>query len=237
MPVLFLGAVSGSLIGLILKELGIAPIEVGVFALLGMTSLLVAVIRAPFTAFVMLFEMTRSYALILPLMISSAAAYWISTLINSESVYESVAEYEGVHLPTHADKECLNEMIVEECMVKSVVCLRADATVLESMPVVEQNNYSGFPVIRKNNQLIGIVNRGELRDKFESEPECKLRNAAKYSVISIYPDQSLLVALDKMKRFEIGRLPVVSRLNDKELLGLITPEDIVNYLGLSKQEA
>ncbi|MFK7825397.1 MAG: chloride channel protein [Oligoflexales bacterium] len=236
MPVLFLGAVSGSLIGLVLKELGIAPIEIGVFALLGMTSLLVAVIRAPFTAFVMLFEMTRSYALILPLMISSAAAYWISTLINNESVYESVAEYEGVHLPTHSDKECLNEMIVEECMIRSVVCLRADATVNESIPIIEKNNYSGFPVIRNNNRLIGIVNRGELKDKSESDPQCKLRNAAKYSVISIYPDQSLLVALDKMKRFEIGRLPVVSRLNDKELLGLITPEDIVNYLGLSKQE-
>ena len=39
---------------------------------------------------------------------------------------------------------------------------------------------------------------------------------------------------DKMKRFEIGRLPVVSRFNDKRIMGIITPEDIVNYLGLSK---
>ena len=235
MPVLFLGAVGGALFGLALQKIGVAHIELGVFALLGMTSLLVAVIRAPFTAFIMLFEMTRDYELILPLMISSIGAFWISNLITKESVYELVAEYEGVHLPTHSDNECLNEMIVEQCMIKDVLCLESNSSVSDAFETISQSRYSGFPVLR-NGKLIGVVNRCEIQEKFESEPNSTVRNAAKYSVISIYPDQSLLVALDKMKRFEIARLPVVSRFNDRELLGLVTPEDIVNYLGLSKQE-
>lgn len=234
MPVLFIGAVGGAIFGLALQKIGISRIEPGVFALLGMTSLLVAIIRTPFTAFIMLFEMTRDYELILPLMISSIGAYWISNLITKESVYELVAEYEGVHLPTSSDNECLNEMSVEECMTKEVLCLESNDFIKDIIGVVSDSTYSGFPVL-KDNRLIGVVNRCELQEMFLENPDCKVANTAKYSVISIYPDQSLLVALDKMKRFEIGRLPVVSRFNDRYLLGLVTPEDIVNYLGLSKQ--
>ncbi|WP_127716931.1 chloride channel protein [Halobacteriovorax sp. HLS] len=235
MPVLFLGAVGGSAFGIILTKLGLSGIEIGAFALLGMTSLLVSVIRAPFTAFVMLFEMTRDYELILPLMISSIAAYWISTVIDPESVYESVAEYEGVHLPTHSDNECLNEMAVEDCMIKEVISIASNKTVFEVKDTFLNYDIGGFPVL-KNGRLIGVVNKCDLKAKLDEAPDTAVSALLKHSIISIYPDQSLLVALDRMKRFEIGRLPVVSRFNDKELLGIITPQEIVRFLGLSKEE-
>lgn len=235
MPVLFLGALAGTIFGLFLQKFGIAKIEIGVFALLGMTSLLVAVIKTPFTAFVMLFEMTRDYELILPLMISSIVAYWFSSFFNIESAYEAVAKYEGVNLPTQQDSECLNEMVVEECMIKDVITLKGNDRIMDVIGLVQSSKFGGFPVLR-NNRLIGVVNKCDIEEAFKTDPEAKIRSMAKYSVITIFPDQSLLVALDKMKRFEIGRLPVVSRFHDKQLLGIITPEDIVNYLGLSKQE-
>lgn len=236
MPVLFLGALGGTLFGEVLQQLGFENIQIGIFALLGMTSLLVAVIKAPFTAFIMLFELTRDYDIILPLMVSSIGAYWVSSLFNQESVYESVAEYEGVHLPTQKDNECMNEMTVQDCMLRDLFTLQGNQTVEEVLSAIEDNDFSGFPVLR-GDTLIGVVNRSELRRAAEEDPKTKVRNAAKYSVISIYPDQSLLVAMDKMKRFEIGRLPVVSRFNDRKLLGMITPRDIVNYLAKNEYGA
>ncbi|MCB9063052.1 MAG: chloride channel protein [Halobacteriovoraceae bacterium] len=234
MPVLFLGALGGGAFAIALSKIGVENVDVGAFALLGMTSLLVAVIRTPFTAFVMLFEMTRDYELILPLMTSSVTAYFISSFIHPESVYESVAEYEGVHLPTHDDKECLNEMSVEECMVKKVVSLESSLKLSESIDIVSQYDFGGYPVVNKG-ILLGIINKSDLLDKKESGEDCNIIELLKYSTISIYPDQSLLVAMDRMKRFEIGRLPVVSRFNDRKLLGVITPKDIVNYLGIQKK--
>ena len=235
MPVLFIGALGGAAFGILLTNFGIEGIEVGAFALLGMTSLLVAVIRTPFTAFVMLFEMTRDYELILPLMTSSIVAYWISTFINPESVYESVAEYEGVHLPTQSDNECLNEMTVEECMVKEVICLDYNEPVGKYKELAFETHYGGFPVLR-HGKLVGVLNKCDLKDYIKQNEESAVREVVRHLIISIYPDQSLLVALDRMKRFEIGRLPVVSRFNDKQLLGIITPEDIVNFLGIQKEE-
>jgi CIC family chloride channel protein len=236
MPVLFLGALGGSVFGILLIKIGVTNIDVGAFALLGMTSLLVAVIKTPFTAFVMLFEMTRDYELILPLMISSIAAYWISTLMNPESVYESVAEYEGVHLPTHRDNECLNEMIVEDCMITDIVTLDVNDSVLSVQDKVKEAIFGGFPVL-KNGKLAGVINKCVLREMIEQGEDCKIHELLiRYSIISIHPDQSLLLALDRMKRFDIVRLPIVSRFNDKKLLGIITPGDIVNHLGLSKTD-
>lgn len=235
MPVLFLGAVGGAAFGLMVQGLGVEKIEIGVFALLGMTSLLVAVIRTPFTAFVMLFEMTKDYDLILPLMTSSIAAYWLSTYLNPESVYESVAEYEGVHLPTTRDNECLTEMEVEECMVRDVITLNSKKNVLDLKELIESHNVGGYPVL-ENGKLVGVLNRCDIRKKIKNNEDILVKDMLKHSTISIYPDQSLLVALDRMKRFEISRLPVVSRFNDKQLLGIVTPEDIINYLGLSKSD-
>lgn len=233
MPVLFIGAVGGTLFAMIIAHFGIVNIHIGVFALLGMTSLLVSVIRTPFTAFVMLFEMTRNYELILPLMISSVAAYWFSSLFSPESIYETVSEYEGVHLPTSRDNECLNDMSVEDCMVSNVECLKADDKISDVIEQVQNSSYGGFPVLR-GERLLGVINRYEVLERFENEPDCLVINAARYSVIHIYPDQNLLVALDKMKRFSVGRLPVLSRTRDRHLLGIITPEDIVGYLELTK---
>ena len=237
MPVLFLGAVGGAIFGLSLSSIGIEKIDVGAFALLGMTSLLVAVIRTPFTAFVMLFEMTRNYELILPLMISSIVAYKISMLFDPESVYESVAEYEGIHLPTISDNESLNDMTVEECMQTKVFTLNFDTLIDDYSEVVEGHDFGGYPVL-KNHRLMGVVNRCDIQRKLRSKQSggVKVKDLLKYTTIYIYPDQSLLIALDRMKRFELGRLPVVSRFNDKQLLGIITPEDIVKYLGIHREE-
>ena len=47
----------------------------------------------------------------------------------------------------------------------------------------------------------------------------------------IYPDQSLLLALHLMDKYHVSRLPVVGRLNDRQLIGIVTPDDIVKKFG------
>lgn len=235
MPVLFLGATGGVLFALFLQQIGIEQIDIGAFALLGMTSLLVAIIRIPFTAFVMMFEMTRDYDLILPLMVSSIASFLVSSVICPESIYELVAEYEGVHLPSPTENEALDEMTIEHCMVTEVKTLPWDAKIKDYVEEIERDNFGGYPIL-SGKKLAGLANSDVLLRKYKEDPEAKIHEVTKRSFIRIYPDQSLLVAFDKMRRFEIGRLPVVSRFNDKTLIGIITPEDIVNFLYLSKNE-
>ncbi|WP_372655533.1 CBS domain-containing protein, partial [Halobacteriovorax sp.] len=45
------------------------------------------------------------------------------------------------------------------------------------------------------------------------------------------------VAFHRLKRFQISRLPVVSRLDDKRIVGVITAQDIVNKFGYELTES
>ena len=55
-------------------------------------------------------------------------------------------------------------------------------------------------------------------------------------IIKIYPDQSLMYALHLMNKFHVSRLPVVSRLDDKDMVGIITANDITHRFGLHVSE-
>jgi CIC family chloride channel protein len=61
-----------------------------------------------------------------------------------------------------------------------------------------------------------------------------LGDVATTSIFTIYPDQSLLVALLKLEHYHVSHLPVVSRLNDKKLIGIVTALDIINRFGASR---
>ena len=229
MPVLLLGALGGSAFATVLIKLGFAQIEIGAFALIGMTSMLVAVIRTPFTAFVLLFEMTRDYELILPLMVSSVVAYWLSSALNPGSIYESVGIYEGVHLPTHDDSEYLSDMEVEKCLSKERITLDAKRTVAEYNELLSASNQENFPAIN-NNQLVGIVDRKELLDNIVSKNH-QVGDFAKNVQIHIHPDQNMLIALQKMKHFSVTWLPVTSRTGGNRFLGTVNFDDIIAYIG------
>jgi len=48
------------------------------------------------------FEMTRDYAVIVPLMIANLASLFISTRFQKEPIYEALAQQDGIHLPVQS---------------------------------------------------------------------------------------------------------------------------------------
>lgn len=87
-PTMFVGAMTGWLFawlaGWVAPDLGLSTLD---FALIGMGSFLAAAARAPVMAIVMLFEMTLSYALMLPLIVGTVIAYVVVRSIGSDSLY------------------------------------------------------------------------------------------------------------------------------------------------------
>src|SRR5262249_52010084 len=78
-PVPFIGGMLGGSFGHLDRFLLTHPdSQLGAFSLVGMGAFFAAVIRAPITSVLIIFEMTRSYGLVLPLMIANATAYMLS---------------------------------------------------------------------------------------------------------------------------------------------------------------
>ena len=58
------------------------------------------IIRTPLTSVIMIFELTRDYSIIVPLMVSNLIAFYVSHRLQRMPIYEAIALQDGVHLPT-----------------------------------------------------------------------------------------------------------------------------------------
>ena len=102
-PSLFMGAMMGGAVGGVAHHLlpdytGSA----GAYALVGMGAAFAGIVRVPLTSVIMIFEITRDYSIIVPLMISNLMSYWISSRLQEEPIYEALQHQEGIHLPSGA---------------------------------------------------------------------------------------------------------------------------------------
>jgi len=99
-PGLFIGGMLGGAVGYLDVAVFHHPPEViGAFALVGMGATFAGIIRAPMTSVLIIFEMTGSYGLILPLMIANMSAYALARHWRNLSVYEALLAQDGVVLP------------------------------------------------------------------------------------------------------------------------------------------
>ena len=90
-PLLILGALIGAVFAMAGVEFfGLAPVYVNNFVLLGMTGFFTAIVRAPLTGIILLFEMFGSISQMLSLSIVSVTAYIVATLMRSEPIYDSL---------------------------------------------------------------------------------------------------------------------------------------------------
>jgi hypothetical protein len=82
------------------QELGFAFSNhiVGALALIGMGCMFASVIRCPLTSFMIVFEMTHNYTIMLPLMVGNIVAYALSVRWHALSLYDSMLLQDGISL-------------------------------------------------------------------------------------------------------------------------------------------
>ncbi len=105
-PSLFIGAMVGGSVGSVAHY--ILPqytADVGAYALVGMGTTFAGIIRVPLTSVIMIFEMTRDYTIIVPLMISNLVSFYISYKLQRTPIYEALAHQLGIHLPNVATRQ------------------------------------------------------------------------------------------------------------------------------------
>lgn len=236
MPTLFMGAMVGAIVGFTASHIYPGVSQTGAYAVVGMGAFFAAVMRTPFSSIMFIFEMTQDYRVILPLMIANISSYMLSQKFSKGSIYELISEQDGIHLPQNEDSEILDSITVEDAMVRDVVTLNSSLTVKETLKKIQDFEISGYPIL-KNGLLYGVISTTELANAYAKyQGQCLLEEICTKKVITIHPDQSLMLAFHLLKQYKISRLIVVSRINDKNIQGIITPENIVNRFGFHIKE-
>jgi CIC family chloride channel protein len=104
-PSLFIGAMLGGAVGNVIHTL--IPDytgNAGAYALVGMGAAFAGIIRTPMTSVIMIFEVTRDYTIIVPLMIANLCSYFLAQKFQKLPIYEALCRQEGIVLPSAAHR-------------------------------------------------------------------------------------------------------------------------------------
>jgi CIC family chloride channel protein len=238
-PSLFMGAMLGGAVGTVAQHLLPGYIaSPGAYALVGMGAAFAGVIRAPMTSAVMIFEITRDYAVIVPLMICNLLSFFISARFQKQPIYEVLAHQDGIHLPTAEARHQEGQRPVAQAMSAAREVLDREMTVQGALEKVKRSEFRAWPVCDERG-VIGVVSLPRLKQAMtEGLAHKRLTEFADTSDFPhVHEDHSLHLALDRMGANHLDLLPVVSRANVHQLEGVVTLEDVLALYGVSAKES
>ena len=229
-PSLFLGAMLGGVVGTVAQHF--LPGHVaspGAYALVGMGTAFAGIVRAPMTSVVMIFETTRDYAVIVPLMISNLVSFFISSRFQREPIYEVLARQDGVHLPSAHSRSLEGHRQVFQCMKPAKETLSALLTLQQASENTRLDSLHTWPVL-DDSGVIGVLDSNTLQKALaDGPPTRRIRDLVEPgSFPHVHADQPLPLALERMGATQLDLLPVVSRANVHKLEGVITLQDILD---------
>jgi CIC family chloride channel protein len=236
-PSLFIGAMLGGIVGnvahALLPTYAATP---GVYALVGMGTAFAGIVRAPMTSVVMIFEITRDYAVIVPLMISNLVSFFISSRLQRQPIYEVLAHQDGIHLPSAETRQQQGKLQVVQAMRNATEILGAQMTVGEALEKTQSSQLRSWPVVDERG-VVGIVSRSSLQhDLAEGAATRRLTELVdSRDFPHVHVDQSLHLALERLGAAQLDALPVVSRADVHKLEGIITLHDILDSYGVGLQ--
>ena len=231
-PGLFTGAVLGGALGKLLEILlpG-AAIDSGAFAIAGMAAVFAGAARAPFTAILIVFEMTDDYRMIVPLMATVVTSLVVAERLMKESIYTLKLSRRGIRIRRGRDVDVMESVRVEEVMVQEPVTISTDIPITVLAEKFIETGRHGFPVLDEKGPLVGVVSlrdyRNAVSDGSEGAGNLTVGEIAVHNIITVYPDETVREALRRMAPRDISRLPVVSREDPRKLLGIVRRNDIV----------
>lgn len=133
-PSLFMGAMLGGAIGSVVHTfLPDVTGSVGAYALAGMGAAFAGIVRAPLTSVIMIFEITRDYSIIVPLMLSNLLSFFVSQRLQHEPVYEALLLQDNVHLPS--SRTDTTPRTVRDAMQKRTTEKRSDGILYPDEPL------------------------------------------------------------------------------------------------------
>ena len=233
-PALFLGSMLGGIVGTAAHYLAPAHVAApGVYALVGMGTAFAGIVRAPMTSVVMIFETTRDYAIIVPLMISNLVSFFISSKLQRKPIYEVLAHQDGIHLPGTESRSVEGQRRVISAMRPATEILDADMTVEDAMEAVRASVFHSWPVV-DNSGIVGVISLSVLQNAWgDNGGGRRLKefvDAREFPHLHV--DHPLSVALERMGTTHLDALPVVSRADVHKLEGVVTLQEVLSFYGV-----
>jgi len=237
-PSLFMGAMLGGIVGIASHNLFPAITgPAGAYSVAGMAAVFAAATRAPFSAILIIVEMTGDYAIILPLMTSVVVSTILARALKRETIYTEKLVRRGIDIRREDIGDLMRTITVRETMTKNFPTVSPDTSIEELLKRFRNTTHHGFPVVDLYGNLVGIVTLEDVERFQEIQGQnLTVMDIATKSPFVVYPDQSLHELLNAVGE-DYGRIPVVSREDRNRLVGVIRRYDIIKAYRAKLKEA
>lgn len=222
-PALFLGAMAGALCG---KALGVVVSlnadDLQLLTVVGMSACLGAVVRAPVTSILIVFEMTHNFLLVPPLMMAALVSQVISRRLSAQSFYDQVLSDSGIEIDQYVTSNTLSQWKKRRAAQfatftpKSVVSWKRDTI----SSLLSDCSHKAFPVLRDDGTVEGVVSRAMLEEFVRTGSIPSLTEA-----VCVSPGETLGGIQASLVEAPLNIVLLTSP--EKRLLGLITIHDLL----------
>ncbi len=230
-PSLFLGAVAGGTFGKLLQfafpAMGISS---GAFAMVGMGAFLAAATHAPMTGIFLLFEITASYQVIVPIMLTCVIGVAICRHFHRYSLETYDLARAGIDLEAGKERNIMKSLLVGEVMNRHPAAVLENMTLREFTQFIANHRETNFPLVNDGGELTGILSVQDFMGVVFEEDLLDLvvvKEISTHNVITAHEDEDLDQAMRKIGYRNIEQLPVVDRESHRKLIGIISRRDIV----------
>jgi CIC family chloride channel protein len=230
-PIFFIGAMAGgsfrSLCDALLPQLT-GPH--GAYALVGLGGFLAATTHAPLTAIFLLFELTGSYDVTVPALLTVGVALLVASRLEPESIDTLGLSAEGKSLHPSPDRLMLERVPVSAVYRREVVAIPARASLPDVLRIVGESRSSTFPVVDDHGNLLGLLSFAALRSILLDEslrPLIVAHDLCDPHLPVLTTDTSLAEAFRRMEREGLEDVPVVDPASPRRVLGMLSRGDLI----------
>jgi len=231
-PSLYLGATLGAAFAAattpILPHSGLSPSSA---AIIGMAAMVGAGTGGVMTAIVMVFEMTRDYAIIVPATVAVALAAGVRRALIGETIYTVKLRHRGHRIPKERHINLYLVKQAQDIMERRFIVAEAGTTLRQTM-LTEDTDDARAIVVERENRIVGLIPpRSGLWVESQTNPDVLVERFAESRIV-ICRDQDLLsLVFARLKRHRAGAAIVfrgTSRPRVNDIVGIITKRVIAD---------
>ena len=230
-PSLFIGAMVGTAFGssvhFIFPTLS-ASAET--YSVVGMGAVAGAVMQAPLTNILMLFELTNDYTLILPIMATCIAASYTYQRFTKHSIYMQNLLNKGINIRHGREASIMNSIKVQDVMSTDITTIAQEMPFRKILETISYSKNFYFPVLDNRGDMTGILSFSDIREVIFEEQLGDLLVAgelANTKVYSLTPQQNLNEAMEIFSQLDVDQLPVVRSEDKLKVIGMLSRGDMM----------
>ncbi|MDX8397473.1 MAG: chloride channel protein [Mariprofundaceae bacterium] len=225
-PSIFMGVLAGALFGLLMQAVFPGLVEgYGAYALVACAAMMAAMLQAPMSSILMVFELSGNYEIMVPLMAACVIAALVKRAFGEGSAVTEALEERGIETGWGLERSWMRAVPVKRIAWKSIPKVSEHARLEELKRIYVSAGKGCVQVVDDEDLMVGIITFADLQEWLLDSTLDQVVVASEIAnrkVLTISEDDNLLNAVILLDRVEFEQMPVVAANNPRKVLGVLS---------------